>query len=116
MESGCETLRESNIDELSTMKICCWLLVMRTFAFAVVASNAAVETRAGDTVARSEHFDKDPVWEGWQNRISPRNLKTVEQEFGFSAMNFAGKEKGEIGGTIWRDSKAAWYADKIPVK
>jgi hypothetical protein len=97
-------------------KICCGLLAVSTLAFAVVSSNAAVEARGEKSVVKVEHFDKDPLWEGWQNRIKPREAKAVEQEFGLSATNFAGKAKGEVGGTIWRDSKVAWYADKIPDK
>jgi hypothetical protein len=65
---------------------------------------------------KTEHFDKDPQWEGWGNRATPRNPKVVEQNFGYKTTNFAGKEKGEIGGTLWRDSTKAWYADKIPAK
>jgi hypothetical protein len=102
------------------MKIQYWLLAMCTSAFTVsllpLDSIAAGCARSSETIAKTEHFDKDPLWEGWQNRIKPREAKTVEQEFGFSATNFAGKAKSEIGGTIWRDSKVAWYADKIPDK
>src|SRR4051812_46208554 len=102
------------------MKICWWLLAICTLASAVsllpMDSNAAGVARAGETIVKVEHFDKDPLWDGWQNRIKPREGKPVEQEFGFRATNFAGKQQGEIGGTIWRDSKVAWYADKIPAK
>src|SRR5213595_1900724 len=102
------------------MKVHYWLLAMCTLTFAVALtpfdSTVAVEARAGDTVVKTEHFDKDPLWEGWQNRIKPKEAKTVEQEFGFSATNFAGKAKGEVGGTIWRDSKVAWYAVKFLAK
>jgi hypothetical protein len=66
------------------------------------------------TVLKTEHFDKDPGWEGFNNRIVPKVIKTVQQGFGYSATNFAGKEKGEIGGTIWRSSMPAYYAAKIP--
>src|SRR5262245_33866169 len=65
---------------------------------------------------KSESFDKDPGWEGHSNRVVPRVVKTVQQGFGYSPTNFAGKEKGEIGGTIWRSATPAYYAAKIPAK
>src|SRR5437773_7853186 len=66
------------------------------------------------TILKTEHFDRDPGWEGHYNRIVPKVVKTVHQGFGYSATNFAGKEKGEIGGTIWRSATPAYYAVKIP--
>ena len=68
------------------------------------------------TVQKTEHFDKDPGWEGFNNRVVPAKLATVSQDFGYSPTNFAGKEKGEIGGLVQRAGKPAFYADKIPVK
>jgi hypothetical protein len=67
-------------------------------------------------VIKTEHFDKDPGWEGFNNRVVPAKLVTVTQDFGYSPTNFAGKEKGEIGGRVQRAGKPAYYADKIPVK
>jgi hypothetical protein len=47
----------------------------------------------------------------------PESPKTVRQDFGYSAAtNFAGKGKGEVGGTVWRDSKPASYAMEIAPK
>ena len=68
------------------------------------------------TALKTEPFDKDPGWEGHNNRIVPKVVKTVRQDFGYRATNFAGQHKGEIGGTIWRCSTPASCADKIPVK
>src|SRR5688500_6917083 len=65
---------------------------------------------------KSENFDKDPAWEGFQNRDAPKQVKTVAQDFGHRATNFAGKAKGEIGGTIWRSSTPACYAAEIPAR
>ena len=63
---------------------------------------------------KSESFDKDPAWDALQNRIKPRPGKTVKQDFGYRAdTNFAGKSKGEIGGTIWRSMIPASYAATI---
>jgi len=68
------------------------------------------------TVYKSERFDSDPGWEGHNNRIAPSVAKTVQQDFGYRATSFAGKAKGEIGGTIWRSPTLASYAAKIPAK
>src|SRR5262245_55738814 len=62
-----------------------------------------------------ESFDRDPNWEGHNNRIrvAPESAPEVTQDFGFSRTNFAGGAAGELGGQITRASKPAYYADKI---
>lgn len=63
---------------------------------------------------KTEHFDRDPGWEGHNNRIVSQNRPKVRQDFGFSAeSNFAGKAKGELGGWVTRAAEPAFYADKI---
>ena len=62
---------------------------------------------------RTQNFDNDPGWDGFNNRVEPSVSKKVEQDFGYRDTNIAGKDKGEIGGTIWRSSTPASYADKI---
>jgi hypothetical protein len=62
---------------------------------------------------KSEFFDKDPGWEGHNNRIVPERVPTVTQDFGYSKTNFAGKAAGELGGQVTRASEPAYYADKI---
>jgi hypothetical protein len=65
------------------------------------------------TVLKTESFAKDPGWEGHNNRIVPVRVPTVVQDFGYGRTNFAGKEKGEMGGQVTRASQPAYYADKI---
>lgn len=65
---------------------------------------------------RTQSFDKDPRWEAANNRIVPDEVRTATQDFGYSATNFAGTEKGEIGGKVWRSTTPASYAAEIPVK
>ena len=65
---------------------------------------------------KTEHFDKDPDWEGFNNRVELKKAPTVTQDFGYSATQFAGDAKGEVGGRIQRAAKPAYYADKIGVK
>src|SRR2546421_1152218 len=76
----------------------------------------AADGRAGEqpkSTLKAESFDKDPGWEGHNNRIVPERRPTVVQDFGYSMTNFAGKEKGELGGRITRASAPAYYADHI---
>jgi hypothetical protein len=59
---------------------------------------------------KTEHFDRDPGWEGHNNRIVPKKVLMVKQDFGYSPTNIAGKEKGEVGGAIQRSTTPASYA------
>jgi hypothetical protein len=67
-------------------------------------------------VLKPESFDKDPGWEGHNNRVQPTQVKPMQQDFGYRTTNFAGKDKGEIGGVIWRAPTRASYAAKIPTR
>jgi hypothetical protein len=76
----------------------------------------AVDEGAGARV-KTEAFDRDPGWEAHNNQVAPKMVKTVEQDFGYSATtNIAGNAAGEIGGTIWRTPTPASYAAKVPAK
>jgi hypothetical protein len=59
---------------------------------------------------KTEHFDRDPGWEGYNNRIVPKKVRLVKQDFGYSATHFAGKDAGEMGGRIQRSATPASYA------
>jgi len=59
---------------------------------------------------KTEHFDHDPGWEGYNNHLPPKKSATVKQDFGYSPTNFAGKAAGEMGGDIQRATKPASYA------
>lgn len=67
-------------------------------------------------VLKTETFDRDPGWEGRNNRLVPEEIPSVTQDFGYSRTHFAGKETGEMGGRIWRTTKPAHYAAKIGPK
>jgi hypothetical protein len=70
-----------------------------------------------DLEVNGDHFtfDADPKWEGKGNDVEfPDRVRRPLQDFGFTPTNFAGgKGAGELGGVIWRDYKAAWYADRV---
>src|SRR4029453_18702590 len=59
------------------------------------AAAVAADPQAG-VISKTQHFDADPGWEGYQNRIAPQQPRTIEQDFGYRESNFAGKGKGEI--------------------
>src|ERR1041385_1197213 len=62
------------------------------------------------TILKSETFDRDPGWEGHNNRMTPKKASVVKQDFGYSTTHFAGKAAGEMGGAIQRATKPASYA------
>lgn len=70
----------------------------------------------GQTTTKSESFDRDPQWEGRNNRVVVKEYPTVVQNFGYSATNHAGKSPGEFGGLISRAPEPAFYAAKIEPK
>jgi hypothetical protein len=82
---------------------------------ALIISLVAI-VRAADPALRFQNFDSDPQWESHNNRVPLKTPKKVAQNFGFTDTNFAGRAKGEVGGTIWRSSTSATYADRIAPK
>src|SRR5690349_4003727 len=85
--------------------------VLLAFVGAGAVTGAAREP--ANAVLKSESFDRDPGWEGRNNRLLPRELPTVLQDFGYSKTGFAGKAPGEMGGQVTRASEPAYYADRI---
>src|SRR5262245_49904399 len=63
---------------------------------------------------RTERFDKDPGWDGHNNRSA--QPRTVTQDFGYSKTNHAGQAVGEIGGFLTPAAEPAFYAKKIPAR
>src|SRR5207249_4262222 len=65
---------------------------------------------------RTEHFARDPGWEGHNNRASTPASRTVRQDFGYSPTSHAGGEPGEMGGLITPAAEPAYYAKRIAPK
>src|SRR2546427_11601032 len=60
---------------------------------------------------REEHFDKDPHWDGHNNRIGENNPVTVRQDFGHAKESpFHG---AAIGGLVTSAASPAYYARKL---
>lgn len=65
---------------------------------------------------KTESFDRDPAWEGLNNHIVPDKAPTIAQAFGYRRSQNAGGGAGEMGGTVWRSSKPAFYGKKIETR
>jgi WD40 repeat protein len=76
----------------------------------------AIFSAGGLAAERTENFDRDPKWDGHNNRAEKPEPRTIRQDFGFSPTAHAGGTAGEIGGLITPSAEAAYYARKIPEK
>jgi hypothetical protein len=65
---------------------------------------------------RTERFDKDPGWEGRNNRATEPAPRTIRQDFGHSPTAHAGGRPGVVGGVITPAAEPAYYAKRIPPK
>src|SRR5262249_28006477 len=98
-----------------------WYSMIGLLGFALLLALAAGAGAGGaddqpKPALKTEHFDQDPGWEGFNNHAVPKKIPTVTQDFGYSPTNIAGKDKGEMGGRVTRSTRPAYYADKIAVK
>ncbi len=65
-------------------------------------------------VQKTERFDKDPDWDAHNNRLGQTECRTTRQDFGYSPMtNYAGGDKGELGGFIQPSADTAYYAKAV---
>ncbi|MBX9580042.1 MAG: hypothetical protein K2X87_07000 [Gemmataceae bacterium] len=84
----------------------------RVIAGAVLAAVAAGAV-AGE---RTERFDKDPGWDGHNNRPPAGLTRAVRQDFGYSRTAHAGGQPGEVGGLVTPAAETAYYAKKLAPK
>jgi hypothetical protein len=68
------------------------------------------------TEERHQSFDKDPGWDGHNNRSAVPAPRKITQDFGYNPTAHAGGTAGEMGGFITPDGDPAYYAKKIPTK
>ena len=62
---------------------------------------------------RFENFDKDPNWDGHNNRARSPEPRKIRQDFGYSATSHCGGTPGEVGGFITPAAEPAYYAKEI---
>jgi hypothetical protein len=85
--------------------------MLKTFlAFAVLAALSIPLFAQSDLVQIEEHFDTDPGWEGFQNRMKCVDCPEVIQDFGWSPTQHTGGQPGEIGGRVDNSRYQAYYA------
>lgn len=85
-------------------------MILATILLVAPSSSGADQ----DSTMKTEHFDHDPNWEGFNNRITPKKFPTVKQDFGYNKTSHATKEPGEIGGQVQRSTTPAYYAKELP--
>ncbi|MCC6698523.1 MAG: hypothetical protein IT365_23070 [Candidatus Hydrogenedentes bacterium] len=86
----------------------------RTLAIASSCLFVAALAQAADLPVLD--FSSDPQWEGRNNVPGPDVGRDVTQDFGWSATDFCGKGKGEIGGQLFRSLTPSYYAMPIAQK
>ncbi len=89
---------------------------MRSLRFAAVLAAALLACGPATAAERTERFDRDPHWDGHNNRAESTAPRTVRQDFGYSRTAHAGGKPGELGGFISPAAEPAYYAKKIPAK
>lgn len=67
------------------------------------------------TVDGQQHdFSSDPGWEALGNRTEyPERVIRPLHDFGYSLTDFAGGQRGEIGGVVFRDEQPAYFAARL---
>lgn len=77
-------------------------------ATAIFLTCCIVAPATGDE--RIERFDKDPNWDGHNNRSATPEMRTLRQDFGY------GGGRGNVGGFITPAAESAYYGRKIEPK
>jgi hypothetical protein len=83
----------------------------RAFAICYLAASLAGPSFAEDRV---ERFDRDPNWDGHNNRAATPEPRAIRQDFGYSLTAHAGRKPGEMGGFLCPAAEPAYYAKPIP--
>jgi hypothetical protein len=65
---------------------------------------------------KTEPCDRDPGWDGFNNRLAPANAPTITHAFSYSPTRFATDTPGEIGGQVWRSNTVGYYGRPIAAK
>lgn len=79
----------------------------------IAALALATAALSGSYRERTQRFDRDPGWEGVNNRVQSE-AREVRQDFGFSKTSHCGRGPGELGGYVTPAAEPAHYALKIP--
>src|SRR5215469_14423602 len=91
-------------------KACGLLLLTASFALALAAT-----AQPSNPSLKTQHFDHDPGWEGFNNHIQPAHPRSVVQDFGYIA-DASIHQASQIGGRVTRASRPAYYAQAFAPK
>ena len=81
-------------------------ILFKTLLIACLAAASAL----GQEYSRTRRFDRNPGWDGHNNRPAEKKAVTVIEDFGYSLTRHSGgKSAGEIGGRVVRSSRSASY-------
>ena len=87
--------------------VCCFALSLPLLVVSFCTAARAEE--------RHESFDRDPKWDGHNNRAVKPEPQQVRQDFGYSqTRHCGGAAAGEVGGLITPAREPAYYARRIP--
>jgi hypothetical protein len=98
------------------MNVCQFARCFLLWALALLLSPGKANSEPADPqpAMKRENFDRDPHWEGQDNRVRVEKPNPVVQDFGFSRTNYAGgKSPGEIGGRMQRSNTPAFYGLRL---
>jgi hypothetical protein len=87
---------------------------LATLALLSALANCAWSAEPSLTRQKTERFDRDPRWDGKQNRSAPPRPPLVQREFGYSKSQHAGRAAGEIGGKVSQSIRPAYYGKVLP--
>ena len=94
----------------------CFLNVVFSLIAASLLFVALASVAAAEAAQVYEDFAEKPRWDAKNNRPDPNDYGTTTQDFGHSWTRHAGGEPGEVGGTIARSYRPAYYARPIAGK
>ena len=84
-----------------------FILLSASFALPLCAT-----AQTPNPTLKTEHFDHDPNWEGFNNHVHPTRPKPVVQDFGY----ISDASASQIGGRVTRASQPAYYAAALAPK
>ena len=85
----------------------------RTSRLVVIGCFVACACGSAAAEERHERFDRDPQWEGRNDRALEPEPRSVRQDFGYSRTAHAGGRTGEIGGLVTPAAEPSYYAARI---
>ncbi len=90
-----------------------WIKISIAVGLLSVAASTVGSAAPTRTTTQTETFDRDPQWDGHNNRQTPHDPPMVVQDFGYSRTKHTGNHPGEIGGCVSASLRPAWYGKVI---